>query len=593
MASYQAPLEDMKFLLNDVFSCDQVWSAMDATSDVNSELASAVLSEAAKFVENELAPLNAIGDQLGCQLTNGQVKTPEGFKQAYQAFAQGGWQGLGGGVEYGGQGLPKMLTVCFEEMLWAANTSFTLYPILTNGASLLLSTHGSKELKDQYLKPMYEGRWAGTMCLTEPHAGSDLGIIRTKAEASSGGKYLVTGTKIFISGGEQDLTENIIHLVLAKLPDAPKGAKGISLFLVPKIKLDETGSLGQMNSVSCGSIEHKMGIKGASTCVMNFDQAEAYLVGEINSGLAAMFTMMNYERVSIGIQGLGIAEWAYQNALSYAKERRQGRGAEAVQNPDDYADSIMAHGDVRRMLLDVKANTEASRALAILVSSHLDIAKYHACEKTRNQSAALVELLTPLTKAYLTDLGMESCLNCQMVLGGHGYISEWGLEQAVRDVRIAQIYEGTNGIQSLDLIARKVVRDGAAKYRLFVGHIEEFVSAHGDYDELKYAKQMLQESVSDLSEITQWILTQSKNDANFVGAIAVHYLHLFGLTTFAYLWYRMAVCAMGSECGTQFKQSKIETAQYYFHKILPKRKGLEAMIRQGSAPVMAMDVSLF
>ncbi|MDR9467479.1 acyl-CoA dehydrogenase family protein, partial [Marinospirillum sp.] len=383
MAKYKAPLRDMQFVLNEVFEADKLWASMEATQEVTPDLAEAILEEGAKLTENELFPLNLSGDEEGCRFENGQVFTPKGFKEAYKALSEGGWMGLGGNPEHGGQGMPKMLTVLFEEMLYAANASFTLYPALNNGATLLLDSHASEEIKEKYLPTMYEGSWIGTMCLTEPHAGTDLGLIRTKAEPKEDGTYTISGNKIWITGGEHDLADNIIHLVLAKLPDAPKGTRGISLFLVPKIKINEDNSLGEANNVNCGSIEHKMGIKGSATCVINFDGSDGIMIGEPHKGLAAMFTMMNYERLSIGIQGLGLGEVAYQSAIDFAKERLQSRAPTGPKNPDKAADPILVHPDVRRMALNVRAFNEASRAFASYVGMQLDISKYHSDDTTR------------------------------------------------------------------------------------------------------------------------------------------------------------------------------------------------------------------
>ena len=593
MAIYEAPIGEMKFLLAHVFNCDQVWSSMPATAEVNLDLASAILTEGAKFVEQELLPINATGDQQGCRLEEGAVYTPDGFKSAYHAFSVAGWQGLGGDERFGGQGLPKMLTVCFEEMLWASNASFTLYPILTNGAALLLSTHGSDELKKTYLEKMYAGQWTGTMCLTESHAGTDLGMIRTKAEPAGDDKYLISGTKIFISGGEQDLTENIVHFVLARLPGAPQGVKGISLFLVPKIKLDSAGNLSDPNNATCASIEHKMGIKGAATCVMNFDAAEGYLVGEENAGLAAMFTMMNYERLSIGIQGLGAGELAYQNALAYAKDRLQGRASKKESGQPSEADPIIDYPDVRRMLLEIKSSTEAGRALAMYIGLRLDISKNHQQESVRDEAQRVVGLLTPIAKAYLTDQGLENCLLGQMVFGGHGYINEWGMEQAVRDVRISQIYEGTNGVQAMDLMGRKVVLDQGQSFKLLIAEMEQCLAGAESNALTKEYCSLWSESLSDLVSLTEWIIDEAQQNRQVVGASASHYLKLMGLNLYAFMWIKMLMAAENKVHSEEFRESKKLTANYFFAKVLPQRLALDAMIRSGSDPMMAMGEALF
>src|SRR3990167_2743831 len=463
MPEYKAPLRDLHFVLHEVFAAPSLWDRLPALADtVDADTADAILEEAAKVTGTLIAPLNRSGDEEGALWLAGEVRTLAGFKEAYATYIKGGWVGLSGNPEYGGMGMPKMLAVAFEEMLYAAGSSFVLYSALSSGACLAIDAHASAELKNTYLPPMYQGRWAGSMCLTEAHAGTDLGMIRTRAEPQADGSYRITGSKIFITGGEQDLTENIIHLVLAKLPDAPAGDKDLSLFLVPKVIVNADGSLGPRNAVSCGSIEHKMGIKASSTCVINFDGASGYLIGEANKGLAAMFTMMNYERLSIGIQGIGCAEASYQAAAAYARDRLQSRAASGKVAPAKAAAPIIVHADVRRMLLSMKAMTEGGRAFACYVGQQLDLAKFSADAEERQQADALVALLTPLAKAFFTDIGLESCVHGQQIFGGHGYISEWGQEQLVRDVRIAQIYEGTNGIQALDLLGRKVVANGGA-----------------------------------------------------------------------------------------------------------------------------------
>ena len=451
MADYQAPLRDMRFVLNEVFDVANLWSELPGLADViDGDTAIAVLEEAGKVIAGSIAPLNRSGDEEGCSWNEGAVKTPAGFIEAYKTYAEGGWVGVGGDPVFGGMGMPKVIGAQVEEMVNSANLSFGLYPMLTAGACLALNSHASEELKQAYLPNMYAGIWAGSMCLTEPHAGTDLGLIRTKAEPQADGSYKVTGTKIFITGGEHDLTENIIHLVLAKLPDAPAGSKGISLFLVPKVMVNADGSLGAGNSVSCGSIEHKMGIKASATCVMNFDGATGWLVGEVNKGLAAMFTMMNYERLGVGIQGLALGERSYQSAVEYARERLQSRAPTGPAAQDKAADPIIVHPDVRRMLLTMKAMNEGGRAFSSYVAVQLDIAKYSEDAAARQRAENLIALLTPVAKAFLTDMALETTVHGQQIFGGHGFIREWGQEQLVRDCRITQIYEGTNGIQSLD-----------------------------------------------------------------------------------------------------------------------------------------------
>ena len=597
MAEYKAPLRDMRFVLDEVFGASGLWSSLPALADmVDKETADAILEEGAKLTARELAPLNRSGDEEGAHWHNGEVTTPAGFKEAFARYAEGGWVGLTGNPEFGGMGMPKMLSVQFEEMMYSANNSFSLYPILTAGACLAIDAHASDELKRRYLPNMYSGQWSGSMCLTESHCGTDLGLMRTKAEPQADGSYTVTGTKIFITGGEHDLNENIIHLVLAKLPDAPAGPRGISLFLVPKILINDDGSLAQKNAVSCGSIEHKMGIKASATCVMNFDGAKGYLVGDLNKGLAAMFTMMNYERLSIGIQGLGCSEMTYQNAVAYAKDRLQGRAATGTEAPDKSADPLIVHADVRRMLLNIKASTEAARAFSTYVGMQLDLAKYAQDEETRTKAAGLVALLTPVAKAFFTDVGLENCIQGQQVLGGHGYIREWGQEQLVRDARIAQIYEGTNGIQALDLMGRKTVANKGELFGLFVSEIRDFIAATiKTTNDLEEFMTPLAGAVEELESLTHLIIENSASNPNEIGAASVEYLHAFGYVAYAYMWARMAATAKTHVDGPEaaYYESKLTTARYYFKRLLPRIESLSAAVRSGAAPLYELDVEQF
>ncbi|QXH33201.1 acyl-CoA dehydrogenase C-terminal domain-containing protein [Pseudomonas muyukensis] len=588
MHDYKAPLRDMRFLLNEVFDAPALWQTLPAlTERIDSTMADAILEEAAKLAAGLIAPLNRSGDEQGAQWENGLVTTPAGFREAYGTYAEGGWVGLAGNPEYGGMGMPKMLSVQCEEMAYAANASFALYSTLSAGACLALDAHASAALKSKYLPAMYEGRWAGSMCLTEPHAGSDLGLIRTKATVNADGSYAITGTKIFITGGEQDLTENIIHLVLAKLPDAPAGSRGISLFLVPKVLVDDHGKLGLRNTVACGSIEHKMGIKASATCVMNFDGATGWLVGEPNKGLAAMFTMMNYERLSIGIQGIGCAARSYQAAVDYACERKQSRAPQGAQLKNAAADPIIVHPDVRRMLLTMKAMTEGGRAFATYLGQQLDIAKYSPQVEQRARAEALVALLTPVAKAFFTDAGLECCVHGQQVFGGHGYIREWGQEQLVRDVRIAQIYEGTNGIQALDLITRKVLANGGEFFSIFASEIRSFVetSPHEAFS------RRLAEALGQLEALTSHLLETASSNPYEAGAAAVDYLHVFGYIAYAYMWARMARAASGK--ADSFYQAKLATAHFYFDRLLPRIESLSSAARAGSACLYVLDADQF
>ncbi|WP_171451387.1 acyl-CoA dehydrogenase C-terminal domain-containing protein [Pseudomonas aeruginosa] len=593
MPEYNAPLRDMRFLLNDVFDAPALWQRLPRLAErIDADTADAILEEAAKVTGGLLAPLNRSGDEEGAQWQDGAVRTPAGFREAYATYAEGGWVGLTGNPAHGGMGMPKMLAVQFEEMMYAANASFSLYSTLSAGACLALDAHGSEELKNRYLPNMYAGTWAGSMCLTEPHAGTDLGIIRTKAEPQADGSYRISGTKIFITGGEQDLTENIIHLVLAKLPDAPAGSRGISLFLAPKFLVGDDGALGARNAVHCGSIEHKMGIKASATCVMNFDGASGWLVGEVNKGLAAMFTMMNYERLSIGIQGIGCAEMSYQSAVAYARERLQSRAPTGPVVRDKAADPIIVHPDVRRMLLTMKALTEGGRAFSTYVGQQLDLAKYAEDQEERSQAEALVALLTPVAKAFFTDTGLESCVLGQQVFGGHGYIREWGQEQLVRDVRIAQIYEGTNGIQALDLMGRKVVANGGLFLSIFSREVRAF--AAGANAELAEFVTPLLTALDLLDNLTQGIVARAGNDPREIGAASVEYLHLFGYTAYAYLWARMAAAAQRQrEVDPAFHDGKLATARFYFARILPRVHSLAAAVEAGSESLYGLEAEQF
>ncbi|CAM4121164.1 MULTISPECIES: acyl-CoA dehydrogenase C-terminal domain-containing protein [Pseudomonas] len=592
MADYKAPLRDMRFVLNEVFEVAKLWAQLPGLAEaVDEDTALAVLEEAGKVTSKSIAPLSRSGDEEGCHWDNGAVSTPAGFIDAYKTYAEGGWVGVGGDPAYGGMGMPKVISAQVEEMVNSSSLSFGLYPMLTAGACLSINAHASDELKEKYLPNMYAGVWAGSMCLTEPHAGTDLGIIRTKADPQADGSYKVSGTKIFITGGEHDLTENIIHLVLAKLPDAPAGPKGISLFLVPKFMVNADGSLGARNPATCGSIEHKMGIQASATCVMNFDEAVGYLVGEPNKGLAAMFTMMNYERLGVGIQGLASAERSYQNAIEYARDRLQSRAPTGPQAKDKVADPIIVHPDVRRMLLTMKALNEGGRAFSTYVAMQLDTAKFSEDADTRKRAEELVALLTPVAKAFLTDLGLESAVHGQQVFGGHGYIREWGQEQLVRDVRITQIYEGTNGIQALDLMGRKVVGSGGALYKLFADEIRHF-TASADSNLAEFVKP-LNAALDNLDDLTAWVLDRAKNNPNEIGAASVEYLQVFGYTAYAYMWALMARTALAKQGEDDFYASKLGTARFYFARLLPRIHSLSASVKAGSESLYLLDAAQF
>ncbi|CAM9133763.1 acyl-CoA dehydrogenase C-terminal domain-containing protein [Acinetobacter bereziniae] len=589
MPIYNAPLKDMQFILQDVFKAEMFWQENENLAHLDMATANAILEEMAKFSKNVILDLNRSADEEGgAEFNQGEVKTPRGFKEAFQQFAQGGWIGLGANEAWGGQGMPKMLTVLADEMIWSCNPSFMLYPLLTVGAGMAIDQAASEEQKATYLPKFYTGEWSGTMCLTEPHAGTDLGIIKTKAVPNNDGSYNISGTKIFITSGEHDLSENIIHLVLAKTPHAPAGSRGISLFIVPKFLINQDGSLGKRNTVSAGSIEHKMGIKGSATCVMNFDAAQGYLVGKENEGLAAMFIMMNYERLSMGIQGIGASEFAYQNAAQYATDRLQGRSASGQQSPDKPADSILVHADVRRMLLNSRANNEASRAFAVYVGQQLDITKFSTDIDCITKANERVALLTPIAKAYLTDKALDAALEAQMCFGGHGYIREWGMEQCIRDLRISQIYEGTNGVQALDLIGRKTIKSNGAFIADYLTEIREFADSMQDAMSIKA---VTLDVCAQVDEITKIIIEQSKVSPDFPSAVAVDYLHVVGLLSFTYMFARIAQAAQSK--SDTFYQNKLVLAQYYVAKVLPDLATRIQRIQAGADLIMQLPEDYF
>ena len=594
MSEYRAPLSDAQFVLHRVFNAPQLWAQLPGCGDWSEELADAVLKEVAKISTELLAPINRSGDVEGITLRDGEVRTPRGFVEAYRAVRENGWLGFLGSPEYGGQGAPHMLDVLTNEIFSAANTSFSLYTGLTIGAAHAIAAHAEESLKARCLPQLYSGVWAGCMCLTEAHAGTDLGIIRTRAEEDGAGGYRLSGTKIFTTAGEHDLSENILYLVLARLPDAPPGSRGISLFLVPKFLFDDSGACGERNGVRCLSVEDKMGIHASSTCVMQFDAAAGFIIGEPHRGLAAMFTMMNQERLFVGLQGLACSEGAYQKARDYALERIQGRSAAGPAAPDQEADPIIVHPDVRRMLLTQKALIEGGRAFGVYVGMQLDLSK-RAEGAAQKDAEALVALLTPVAKAFLADRGFEGCVLAQQVLGGHGYIREWGLEQRVRDARITQIYEGTNGIQALDLMGRKVVRDGGRSLEIFLREIRAFLDTEGTGQEMQPYAEPLAAALSLLEDTTAWVIENAAGDPAAVGAASVEYLDLLGYTAYAYLWARMAKAALEEVGGDTagFCRSKLQTADFFMSRLLPRTAGLAASIRAGSASLMALDAADF
>ena len=590
MPAYRAPLRDMRFVFDEVLGASTVLQALPEQGEFSADLADAILEEAAKLAENVLAPLNGPGDQQGCQYDpqTKAVTVPKGFKEAYKQFAEGGWTALACSPEFGGQGLPHVLNMLVEEMICSANLSLGMYPGLTHGAINALTEHGSRELQDQYLEKLISGEWTGTMCLTEPQCGTDLGLIRTRAVPQADGSYAVTGTKIWITGGEHDMVDNILHLVLAKLPDAPDSVKGISLFLVPKFLAD-----GARNPAFCGGLEHKMGIKGSATCVMNFEGAQGWLVGEANKGLKCMFTMMNSARLMVGMQGLGIAESAYQTSLGFAKERLQSRSLLGPKSPEKPADSILVHPDVRRNLLRQKVMIEGCRALAYFTGLHLDVAHSHPDAQVREQADDLVQLLTPVVKSFLTDEGFNCANDGLQVLGGSGYTQDWGIEQLVRDARITRIYEGTNGIQGLDLVGRKLALGGGRAVRSYFALLNGWLQANPQAPHAAAVGKALKQ----LQQATMWIATEGMKDAEQAGAAATPYLRLFALTSLAWFWSRMALVATeqlaAGSSETAFYSAKLKSADFYVARVLTESDGLLAEVLAGKASLMAFNEDEF
>ncbi len=590
MTSYTAPLRDMRFALYELADFATV-TALPGCGEVTQDLVDPILQAGGVFCAEVLAPLNRSGDEEGCHFESGVVRTPAGFRAAYAAFCRDGWPALHADPAYGGQGLPKTVSLMFEEMICSANLSFGMYPGLSHGAYEALRAHGSADLQQLYLPKLVSGEWSGTMCLTEPHCGTDLGLLRTRAEPAGDGRFLVTGTKIFISAGEHDLTGNILHLVLARLPDAPAGVRGISLFLVPKFVPAEDGRPGVRNSVVAGAIEHKMGIKASSTCVMNFDGAQGWMVGQPHRGLAAMFTMMNAARLSVGIQGLGLAEVSYQNAVAYARDRLQGRALNGVARPDLPADPILVHPDVRRMLLTMRAGVEGCRALGVRVAVAQDIATSHADADVRAEADDYVALMTPIVKAYFTDMGWDSTVLGMQVLGGHGYIRDHGMEQFVRDARIAQIYEGTNGIQALDLVGRKMSAHAGRYLRRFFHPVAAYIAAkQGDAAMAEFVDP-LSKAFIRLQQATAALAAKGIADPFEAGAVATDYLRLFALVALAQLWAEAAEISLGK--SDDFYRAKLATARFFVAKILPQSSSLFSTIMAGGASLKAFEDALF
>ncbi|MGB2657293.1 MAG: acyl-CoA dehydrogenase C-terminal domain-containing protein [Pseudolabrys sp.] len=597
MPIYKAPVDDALFLLNDVFHIEH-YGNLPGFSDASPDVVEAVLREAAKFSEEVLTPLNRVGDKEGCKrAADGSVTTPKGFKGAYKQIVEGGWIGISVPADFGGQGLPATITVMVNEFFCSANMAFAMYPGLTQGAIAALLVHASDALKAKYLPKMVEGAWTGTMNLTEPHCGTDLGLLRSKAVKQADGSYKISGTKIFISAGEHDLSQNIIHLVLARIEGAPAGTKGISLFVVPKIMVNDDGSLGAPNAVSCGSIEEKMGIHGNSTCVMNYDGAVGWLIGEENRGLNAMFTMMNEARLGVGVQGLALSEVAYQNAASYAKERLQGRSISGVKYPDKAADPIIVHPDVRRALMSMRAFNEAARALVMWTALKSDVAHRSDDQKERTSADDHMGLLTPVIKGVLTDGGFANAVMAQQIFGGHGYIAEHGMEQFVRDARIAQIYEGANGIQALDLVGRKLGKDGGRAIMAFFNEVQTYLKERADSDAMNVYLKPLGQSLAHLQQASMWFMQNAMAKPDNAGAGSYDYMHLFGLVALGYMWCKIAEAALAklpkANGSAAVLNAKLVTARFFMERMLPETATRLARIQAGAASTMELPDDAF
>ena len=597
MPIYHAPTRDTRFVINELLKLES-YGNLPGFENASADMVDAVIEECGKFASEVFAPLNQSGDLQGCtRAADGSVTAPDGFKQAFELYREAGWGTLAAPLEFGGQGLPHVLGFMAEEFVAGANQALSMYPGLTHGAIAAILAKGSPEQQAKYVPKMIASEWLGTMNLTEPQCGTDLGLIRTRAVPNLDGSYAITGTKIFISAGEHDLTENIIHLVLAKTPDAPESSKGISLFIVPKVMVNDDGSLGERNAVSCGSLEHKMGIHGNATCVMNYDGATGFLVGEENKGLAAMFIMMNAARLGVGVQGLAQAEAAYQNAAKYAHERRQGRALTGPAEPQEKADSLFVHPDIRRMLMDAKAFTEGMRAFCLWGALQVDLSHKAASEAERQIADDLISLLTPVLKGYGTDKGFDICVQMQQVFGGHGYIEEWGMSQFVRDARITQIYEGANGVQAMDLVGRKLAQNGGRAVQALFALIDNECAAAKDKPELAALAQQVEAAGAELKAATMWLMQNGMANPNNAGAGAHPYMHIMGIVSLGLMWLRMgetalAAMAAGNE-DKAFYQAKLVTARYYGERFIPDAAALRRKLEGGSEAMMALPIEAF